>query len=332
MKKVVVSILFIVGVLLLETALSIGAERIVVFRRLHAEGSQVFFIIPFVVTLAVAVISLGVVAFIIRLRKQSIKETFYIKKTSGKNIRTAILLGALIGLISISYHVAAFFSMDSETITAVVQDPNFMTMVVNAIILMFTWTFFAIISIANRELIHRGAILFEVRKHMRDFRAVMVLAIVGFVSVVAVFAFSVILDILAGNGFSGINFSDFTFGNFVYRILVGILISVALYILCCKTNSIWAPVAAGLAISVFNPITSTIEMIFVMHRPRTYDLSESIAFLFNPRAHFPVPQGVPLIIMLLFVLTVIGIIALILRRFWNNNSEKLQETHEYHDD
>ena len=318
MKKVVASIVFIAGVTLFHIALSSGARFISHFihRRIIFEGSGSILLsstLSFFVEIIVAVIIIAVVIFITRLRKQSIKETFYLNKTTGKNIGIAILLGVLIGLISISYNAAAFFSMDSTMIADTVQDPFFMVMVRHTLLSMFTGIIFAAIPIACRELIYRGAIFFEFRKFLSASRAIILLSILSLIP-------AILLTLILGN-LSGFNY--YLFGTTVSAIVVSVLISVTSYILCYKTNSIWVPITTGLIISAFNAINAGFQMIFYQNRPLPTNIYEALANIFNPRAGFPVPRGMPLFVMSLLVLVIIGIIAFILRHLVCKNSKEL---------
>gem|GEM_PF-2791086 len=296
MKKIITSILFVVGVYLLLFALP-NVINFILMRNLSSFTLRhVISIIPFIITLSLVIL-------FTKLRKQSLKDTFYLHKPSRKNVRIAILLGALLGTLQMTHTIAMLFSRDFVAIGF--SNPMLGMILGNMIRTSLIAAVPTIIITICREMIYRGAIFSEVRKYMNSKWAIIALSLL---SAVIFFALS-----------------WFRFGlPFVTSALLTIISTLTLYMLCYKSNSIWAPIAASLTISFFGMVHVMLqEMVMLQYR---LDATRIIfTHMFNRdfgNVDLPsTPEPSPLLV-ILFTSVVLVLILLVLWRLWRGKKVK----------
>ncbi|MCL2838512.1 MAG: hypothetical protein FWE04_05545 [Oscillospiraceae bacterium] len=304
MKKIITSILFVAGVFLLLLVLPNMINFIFMRNFSNFALRHTISIIPFVIILSLVIL-------FTKLRKQSLKDTFYLRKPSRKNVGMAILLGALIGILQMSYTIAMFFSRDFIAIGF--SNPMLGMILGNMLRISLIAAVPTIFVTVCREMILRGAIFSEIRKYMNAKWAIIALSLLS-----AVIFFAVIWS---------------RFGlhlPFVTSALLILVNTLVLYILCYKSNSIWAPVAAGLTTSFFGVIHVMLEEMIMPLR-----VVEVIpTHMFN-REFGDVDWGITVEqpspwLTIIFTSVVLMLISLVLWRFWKGKKKAPLEKLAYH--
>jgi len=317
MKKYITPIVFIVGIFLLHTALTAGIriltgilsrgdmETTLLVGRLGAFG------VPAII---VGLITVAVIILIVKLRKGSVKETFYLRKPKAKNIGFAILLGLLLAVLSNSYSIARLFSANIDF--GHLQSAEISGMLVRSALGLLVGFIVAIIPVVFSELMFRGAIFSEMRKLAKPKLAIAILVAANLVIVVLTMW-------LAARLMPNLSVLVFLFHpTFVVTVFVGVLVSLVLYTLCYKSNSIWVPIAASVMFaSLANVLDSMLEWIILMSSsPReTGDIINTWVYLVG--GGIP-PNETSVIAVILVTASVAAVIGVVLWRMIANNKKE----------